>query len=78
MSSLNRELQVLRRLLHLAFEWGFIELVPKVKMLNGEEHREFVLSGEEEAKYLTAAREPWLRLRRCWRIRACDPRNATG
>jgi hypothetical protein len=48
-SSLNRELQVLRRLLHLALEWGFVEHAPKVKMLPGEQHREFVLTQEEEA-----------------------------
>jgi integrase len=57
-SSINRELQVLRRLLHLAVEWGFVEQVPKIKMLTGERHREFVLSPEEEAKYLAAAPEP--------------------
>ena len=57
-SSLNRELQVLRRLFHLAVEWGFVEHAPKIKMLPGEHHREFVLSSEEEAKYLGAAREP--------------------
>jgi integrase len=57
-SSLNRELQVLRRLLHLAVEWGFLHQAPKVKMIPGENHREFVLSPEEEAKYLAASREP--------------------
>ena len=57
-SSLNRELQVLRRLMHLAVEWGFLDQSPKVKMVPGENHREFVLSSEEEAKYLAAAREP--------------------
>jgi integrase len=57
-SSINRELQVLRRLLHLAVEWGFVDQVPKIKMLSGEQHREFVLSQEEEAKYLAAAPEP--------------------
>jgi integrase len=56
-ASINRELQVLRRLLHLAFDWGFVEQVPKIKMLSGERHREFVLSQEEEAKYLAAAPE---------------------
>ena len=48
-SSINRELQVLRRLLHLALEWGFLEHAPKIKMLPGEHHREFVLLPEEEA-----------------------------
>ena len=56
-ASINRELQVLRRLLHLAVEWGFVEQVPRIKMLSGERHREFVLSQEEEAKYLAAAPE---------------------
>jgi hypothetical protein len=45
-------------LLHLAVEWGFAEHRPKIKMLHGEQHREFVLSLEEEAKYLAAAPEP--------------------
>jgi integrase len=57
-SSLNRELQVFRRLLHLAVEWGFLENSPKIRMLPGERHREFVLSPEEEAKFLAVAREP--------------------
>jgi len=56
-SSINRELQVLRRLLHLAVEWGFLEHAPKVRMLPGERHREFVLSQDEEAKYLAGASE---------------------
>src|SRR5262249_23771959 len=42
-SSRNRELQVLRRLLPLAVEWGFVDHVPIVKMIPGERHREFVL-----------------------------------
>jgi integrase len=57
-ASINRELQVLRRLLHLSVEWGFIEQVTKIKMLHGERHREFVLSPGEEAKYFAAALEP--------------------
>ncbi len=57
-ASINRELQVLRRLLHLAVEWGFTEQAPKIKMLSGEQHREFVLSPEEEAKYIAASAEP--------------------
>ena len=57
-ASINRELQVLRRLLHLAVEWGFVEQVPKIRMLSGEKHREFVLSQEEESKYLALATEP--------------------
>jgi integrase len=54
-SSINRELQVLRRLLNLAVEWGKIESSPKIKLLSGENHREFVLLPAEEEKYLLAA-----------------------
>ena len=37
---------------------GFVEQVPKIRMLSGERHREFVLSPEEESRYLAAARVP--------------------
>jgi integrase len=57
-SSINRELQVLRRMLRLAVEWGAVERTCDVRMLHGERHREFVLSAEEEARYLAAAPEP--------------------
>ncbi len=54
--SINRELQVLRRIFHLAQEWGKVEkALPKVKMLPGERHRERVLSFEEEERYLAVA-----------------------
>ncbi len=56
-SSINRELQVLRRMFHLAQEWGKVEKVlPKVTMLPGERHRERVLSFEEEEQYLAKAK----------------------
>jgi hypothetical protein len=35
-SSINRELQVLRRILHLAVERGAIHVVPKITMIAGE------------------------------------------
>jgi integrase len=57
-ASINRELQVLRRMFHLAQEWGKVErALPKVRMLPGERHRERVLTPEEEARYLEAARK---------------------
>jgi integrase len=56
-SSINRELQVLRRILHLAVEWGAIHGVPKIRMIAGEKHRERVVTPEEEAKYLAVAPE---------------------
>jgi site-specific recombinase XerD len=55
-ASLNRELQVLRRLFHLAEEWGRVErALPKVKMLPGEKHRERVLTAAEEELYFKGA-----------------------
>ncbi|HEV2116728.1 MAG TPA: tyrosine-type recombinase/integrase [Terriglobales bacterium] len=57
-TSINRELQVLRRMLRLAVEWGVMERTAKVRLLPGERHREFVLSSDEEARYLAAAPEP--------------------
>jgi integrase len=56
-ASLNRELQVLRRMFHLAQEWGRVErALPSVKMLPGEKHRERVLTVEEEDLYFAAAK----------------------
>ena len=57
-SSVNSSLQVLRRVLRLALEWGVLEQVPRIKMLPGERHREHVVTPDEEARYLAAATEP--------------------
>ncbi len=55
-ASINRQLEVLRRMLKLAVEWGKVEkLLPKVEMLSCENHRERVLSPDEENRYLAAA-----------------------
>ena len=55
-ASLNRELQVLRRMFHLAQEWGRVErALPNVKMLPGEKHRERVLNAAEEDLYFRGA-----------------------
>jgi len=55
-SSVNRELQALRRMFRLAQEWGKVEkALPSVKMLPGEKHRERVLTAEEEDLYFRAA-----------------------
>lgn len=52
-SSINRELQVLRRMFRLAQEWKKVDIVlPTVKMLAGENHRERVITDEEEEAYL--------------------------
>jgi integrase len=58
-ASLNRELQVLRRIFSLAEEWGRVErALPRVKMIPGERHRERVLSVVEEDFYLKGASTP--------------------
>src|SRR5712692_6161290 len=57
-TSINRELQILRRMLHLAVEWGRTEKAVKIKMLPGEPRRERVLTAEESVRYLAAATEP--------------------
>ncbi len=55
-STINRDLATLRRILNLAQEWGKVSTVlPKVKMLPGENQRERVLSTAEEEAYLAAA-----------------------
>jgi len=54
-ASINHELRCVRRLLHLGVEWGRIESAVSIKLLHGEQHREFVLSPEEEARYLASA-----------------------
>lgn len=54
-SSVNSSLQVLRRVLHLATEWGATDRAPKIKMIPGERHREHVVTFEEESRYLAVA-----------------------
>lgn len=55
-ATINRRLEVLRRILKLAVEWGKVDkILPRVEMLPGENHRDRVLTTEEEASYLTAA-----------------------
>ncbi len=54
-SSINRELGVLRRMLRLALEWGKTEKAIPVRMLPGERHRDRVLRPDEEKRYLASA-----------------------
>ncbi len=57
-SSINRALQVLRRVFHLAVDWGKVEKLPaKVSLVPGERRRERVLSQSEEQACLKAAGE---------------------
>jgi len=57
-TTVNRELATLRRILHIAEEWKIIRRVPRVRMLGGERQRDFVLSHEDERRYLAVAAEP--------------------
>jgi integrase len=53
-TSINQQLEVLRRMLRLSVEWGKVErLLPRVEMLPGENHRETVLTQDEESRYLS-------------------------
>lgn len=55
-SSTNRCLQVLRRMLRLAIEWGTTEkALPRISLLPGEKRRERVLTFSEEERYLKVA-----------------------
>ena len=54
-TSVNSSLQILRRMLRLAAEWGVIDKAPLIRLLPGGRHREHVVSREEEARYLAAA-----------------------
>lgn len=54
----NRQLATLRRMLRLAAEWGVIAAAPKIKLLPGEEPREYVLPrGAIETDYIDALPE---------------------
>lgn len=54
-STINRDLATVRRMFHLAQEWGRVTTVlPRVRMLSGERQRERVLTAEEEQNYLQA------------------------
>ena len=50
-ATVNRELATLRRMIRLAHEWKEINRVPKIRLLNGERIRDFVLSRHIEEAY---------------------------
>lgn len=76
-STINRDLATVRRMFHLAQEWGrVITVLPRVRMLPGENQRERVLTAEEEQKYLAATVELARRLEDAYR-RALDGIRAT-
>lgn len=57
-ATVNREREVLRRMLRLAAEWKLIPAAPPIKRLEGEVGRERVVSHEEERSYLEYAKQP--------------------
>jgi len=56
-ASVNSTIRVLRRALRLASEWGMLDQVPKLKKLSGENHREHVVTRDEEKTYLAFAEQ---------------------
>ena len=77
-STANNSLRVLRRILNLAVEWGVLDGTPKIKILSGESRRERVISPDEEARYLAACPNRWLRLLPSLPTRGCAPKSASG
>jgi len=57
-ATINRALSVIRRSLYLAEEWKLIERAPKMKMLEGERQREFVLTGTQREEFIGGLPEP--------------------
>ena len=57
-ATVNRQLATLRRLLRLANEWKVISSVPRIRLLPGERHRDFVLTHKQEKRYLSATSQP--------------------
>lgn len=58
-STVNCGLRTLRRALHLAFEWGKLDRIPKITLAKGERIRDRVLTREEALDYLAASAQPW-------------------
>ncbi len=88
-STVNRELQSLRRALRLALRWKILSAVPQFELLKEETGRERVITHEEEQQYLQAAEQPLrdiatlivdcgLRPGECFGLRVEDVRFATG
>ncbi len=57
-SSINSALRAVRRVFRLALKWELILKMSEISLLRGENHRDHVVTRQEEAKYLAAAREP--------------------
>jgi integrase len=59
-ATVNRQIETLRRLLHVAAEWRIIVSTPKIHRLPGEKQRERIVTHDEERVYLSKA-EPLMR-----------------
>lgn len=57
-STVNRSLEVLRRMMRLAAEWGIIDRAPKISRLPGEVQRDRILDHAEEQAYLAVTKQP--------------------
>jgi integrase len=58
LSTVNRDLATLRRMIRLAQEWRLIDRVPRIRLIAGEKNREYVISHAEEMAYLGFAPQP--------------------
>jgi integrase len=56
-ASLNRDLSILRHLLRLAEEWGYIDRVPKIRMEREPEGRQRFLTEDEAARLFAECRK---------------------
>lgn len=85
-ATVNRDLATLRRILNLAEEWEVIETARGIKLLPGENRREYVLSVQDEAAYLehctpllravaTIILDTGIRPEECHRLRWADIRD---
>jgi integrase len=55
-STINRDLATLRRIFNVAQDWGKLTTIPpRIRLVSGENHRERVLSPDEEKLYMDAA-----------------------
>ena len=58
-TTINHSLRTLRRILHLAKSWNLIRVIPEVKLLPGENQREFVLTDSMITNMMTLARKDY-------------------
>jgi len=59
-TTVNRNIQALRRALHLAADWHLIPRAPRISLLRGEKAREETISEETLAKFLELCDSPEL------------------